>query len=422
MPVGTPIVIFNSLAHPVTAVIHTHNLPLRMTDDAGMEIPIQRVRASKTNLSDKYDTAFQAHIPPLGYTVYRMYFDKKPDQAYHNPFYCTDTVLENECLRAEFSNQTGELCRLYHKQEGRELLDRPAFSSLVDETHCDTWAHDVKEFKNVVATCQKGKCKLIESGPVRAVIRTFQTLENTTITRDYILEAGSTEIKVKATVDFREKHRMLKFSIPVQIDLPQAIGEIPFGFIQRPTDGTEQVCGSWICMQQDGKGLALASDSKYSFDADAEVLSMTVLRGAIYADHYGMDDRDDDCVFMEQGIHVFSYTIFPFVSISDAAKKAQQFNNAPVAVGETFHNGDLPTMFSGIAVSEDNIVVTAVKQHEDGEGVVLRCYEAENRDTDVKIQLLGQVWTAHFGHNQVKTFWVQKSGVKEVDFMEWERF
>ena len=80
----------------------------------------------------------------------------------------------------------------------------------------------------------------------------------------------------------------------------------------------------------------------------------------------------------------------------------------------------LPTEFSGIAVSEENIVVTAIKKHEDDDSIILRAYETENRDTDVNIRIFETEFQTHFKHNQIKTFKIQNGLVTECDFMEWE--
>jgi len=148
---------------------------------------------------------------------------------------------------------------------------------------------------------------------------------------------------------------------------------------------------------------------------------LTVLRGAIYNDHFAGDQRDEFCEYMEQGIHRFEYSIAPYESISQSQKEAEIINNKLSLVYETFHKGNLPTEFSGISVSKDNIVITAVKKQEDGNGMIVRAYETENVDTEVEITILGTVFQAKFGHNQIKTFKVLDGKVAECDFMEWEK-
>lgn len=412
--IGTPVVIFNPLSYDVETVITVRDAGKIVTDENGNKVAIQSVRDSKTNVYDKYRTAFAAKIPALGYTVYRMYFEV-PEESYDTALSASDTHMENDFIRVEFDSETGEISALYDKKTNRRLLCG-ASAVLMDETECDTWAHDIYDFKKCVAVCKKGSTKLIENGPVRAAVRCEQSFENTHIIRDYYLENGDNKLTVKTKIDFREKHRMLKFAFDVNCKNSKAYNEIPYGYIERVTDGGEQPTGAWIAMRDDNAGVGVATTSKYSFDADENKLSLTVLRGVIFADHFGK--RDEFCEYMDQGEHEFTYTIFPFKSFADAEKQAQMLNNRPTVIVETFHHGNLETKYSGISVSEENIIVTALKKHEDSDAFVLRCYESENKKTSAKIKLFDTEFTADFGANEIKTFVIDGANIKETDFLE----
>lgn len=411
--IGTPVVIFNSLSYPVETVVSVRDAAKKVTDDEGCNIAIQYVRDSKTNGDDKYKTAFIATVPALGYSVYRMYFETS-EESCDSSLFASDTYLENDFIRAEFNGETGEICAFYDKVSGEKLMNECA-SVLMDETDSDTWAHGVKEFKKRTAVCNSGSCKLIENGPVRAGIRCEQHFENTHIIRDYYLSDADKKLVVKTKIDFREKHKMLKFTFAVNAKNPKAYCEIPYGYIERPTDGSEQPSGAWIAMS-DGTGIGVATTSKYSFDADKNVLSLTVLRGAIYADHFG--NRDEFCEYMEQGEHEFTYTIFPFKSFADCERQSQMLNHPPTSIIETFHDGCLSTSCSGISVSENNIIVTALKKHENSDALVLRCYEADNRKTTANIRVFDTKFTADFSQNEIKTFLIEHHTVCETDFLE----
>ncbi len=416
---GTPFVVFNPLAHPVDAVVTVTNRPDEVRDLDGKAIPIQSERASRTNGGDKFNKIFKASLPAYGYKVYRLHYKVEAPETFENPFVCTDSSIDNGVIKACFDDKTGELVSVFDKRTGLELMSGASSTFLVDETHCDTWAHGVKEFRDVTDVCAEGRVKLIEYGPVRATIRSEQKLANSTVMRDYSITAGSDVITVKTKVDFHEKHRMMKFSLPVNVKNRQALCEIPFGSIERPTDGSENVCGKWFLMREGENGLCVANDSKYSFDAKDNVLTLTVLRGAIIADHFAGEHRDEFCPYMDQGEHEFEYTVFPYKSVSDTVRRAAELNVKPECIAETFHKGSLPLEYSGISVDAENISVTAIKAHEDGNGTVVRLYETEGRDTDVTVTLFGKRFKLHVPHNSVVTAVIAEGGTVNVtDFLE----
>ena len=418
--IGTPIVVFNPLAYPVRNTVHVRRMPKYMTDNEGNEIPTQVVRDSRSNNRDKYASLFMAEVPAFGYRVYRMFFEQEPSCRFESKFICTETSIEQDLIKLTFNEKTGELRSFYDKERGVELLSEDTKTVFMDETPYDTWAHDVKEFQNIVGTFAEGKVALVENGPIRATIRSTMKLFDTEIIRDYSVLAGSKIVTVKTKVDFHEKHKMLKFRFPLAVDHGKAIAKIPFGYIERSTDGAEHVCGEWFAMQDENTGLSVANSSKYSFDAKRNELSLTVLRGAIYNDHFAGDQRDEFCEYMEQGIHRFEYSLAPFESIAQSQKEADLLNQKLTMVYETFHKGKLPTEFSGISVSKDNIVVTAIKKHEDDDSMILRAYETENKDTEVEICLFDTCFRTSFAHNQIKTFKLSDGKVTECNFMEWE--
>ncbi len=414
--IGIPVVVFNPHAYPVTAPVHVRKRYARVTDASGTEVPWQTVRDSKTNHADKYATLFTATIPAFGYALYRM-FRTAEEREIKNPLTVTDRLMENARLRVEFS-QNGELCSLYDKQAGRELLAAPTDLALYDDEPNDTWAHGVQFFKDRVDCAVEGGTHVIEQGPVRAGIRAEQRFGDSRIIRDYYLNADGDALDVRVKVDFHEKFRILKLRFPLTGAGHRAYCQIPFGSIERPTDGSEQVCGEWIALRGSAGSVGLVSDCKHSFDAEGNVLSLTVLRSAIYADHYGQGHRDEFCEFMEQGIHRFAYRICPSADGATLARLAGELQQPLVAVPETFHKGSLPTAYSGITVSAPNVSVTAVKQHAGGKGTVLRCYETAGLDTEVSVQVFGAAHTVTVPRHGVKTLWWREGQVTETDFIE----
>ena len=123
-------------------------------------------------------------------------------------------------------------------------------------------------------------------------------------------------------------------------------------------------------------------------------------------------------MFFLQKEHFFKYRISPFTSYYDAEQKAIELQFTPFAIQETFHKGKLPSNFGGINVLASNLSVTAIKQHRLGDGIVIRIFENEGKDTNTSILLFGMSFNVYLPHNSVKTFLIKDKSISEIDFVE----
>ena len=79
---------------------------------------------------------------------------------------------------------------------------------------------------------------------------------------------------------------------------------------------------------------------------------------------------------------------------------------------------EIAPSFEGMQVSAGNVIVTAIKQQVEGNGLILRCYEAEDRDTDCTIKLFDTSFSFRIPHSGVKTFLIKDGKATETDFVE----
>ena len=279
----------------------------------------------------------------------------------------------------------------------------------MDETACDTWAHDKKYLGEQCGEFAATKFELTELGAVRASIRVTSVCENSTIQRTYTVTAGSDQVQVAAKIDFHEKHRTLKFTFPMSEETVTA--QIPFGTVTRRGNTGEEPCQKWVS----SGNLCVANDCKYGYDTCDGQLRLTVLRSAIYADHFAQ--RDEHNVHMEQGIHEFTYSLYPACGNSENERKAAELNFGLRRVMGSFHKGSLPETNSCISCDSENIIISAVKKGEDGEVTVLRLYEIDGKDSTAHITLFDKKISVSVPRNSLKT--VDENG-KELDAMEWE--
>jgi alpha-mannosidase len=455
----TPIVVFNPHAWTATVEVDMDIGRVRpgdtLLDDTGREVPMQLVRPPLIISGWRNRLSFVAELPPLGYRVYRVLAQtpaptptvpgsgqvtgapvaaSQSNGSGHDPAVeLSDTILENDFFRLEFDPQTGYIARLYDKQHQCEVFIREAAQPLVIEDRSDTWGHGVYQFGDVVGQFVATRIRRVEHGPVKSVIRVESTYGNSRLTQDFAIYQALRQIEVRVTVDWHEQFKLLKLRFPLNLNFLRATYEIPYGTIERPTNGEEEPCLSWVDLSGIARGvevpygLSILNDGKYSFDIKGREMSLTVLRSPIYAHHDPTKPRDDEHYsFIDQGVQYFTYTLLPHADSWEQAgtvRRAAELNQRPIALVETYHPGPLPQQASYLSVDNDNIVVAVVKRAEDNDDLIVRCYETNKVATQTTIHL--PMWNrsiaTSFGPAEIKTFRIPKDAalpIHEVDMLE----
>jgi alpha-mannosidase len=231
--------------------------------------------------------------------------------------------------------------------------------------------------------------KLLESGPLRAVIRVRTHFQNSSFIQDITLNAGAPRVDVRMQAEWHEKHILLKVAFPLSAHNDKATFEIPFGSIERPTTRNtpaeqakfEVPAQYWADLSDARHGLSLLNDSKYGYDAKGNVLRLSLLRSPEWPDPHA-----------DEGHHTFTYSLYPHGGGWREALTVRQgyelnYPLLPIAVAN--HTGNLPGARSFLEVRENNVVVTAVKKSEDDDALVIRFYEWAGRGGDVHLRLPG---------------------------------
>jgi alpha-mannosidase len=132
-------------------------------------------------------------------------------------------------------------------------------------------------------------------------------------------------------------------------------------------------------------GLSVLNDGKYGFDVTNNLLRLTALRSS--------SDPDPE---PDKGMQKFTYSLYPHAGGWRAAHTEDQalaLNLPLLAVVTTPHppSGRIPTVTLENIGGQGELIVTALKQSEDGHGYILRFYEADGADTQAQIDCDGMV-------------------------------
>ena len=423
-----PVIVFNPHSYEVETPVRTYHPSRKVEDSEGNNVLFSNVRSSRSNDSHK-DTVFMAKIPALGYATYWLWHE---DSEYcddlrnaESDICSSELVLENKFVKAVFDDKTGGIKSLITKENGEEFVGGEfCVPTVIDNTEPDTWAHNIFKFDKEIAKMQLKSIELVENGGVRSVMRVKHVYNGSYLTQDYILASESKYLRVKCRVLWQEPLTILKMPVTVCGENPVLTYEIPCGFIKRPCNGEEEPALTWGDVTANGKGVALISDAKYSYDCNGNTLRLTMLRNSIFADHYS-NRPDADFSYCDEGIHRFEYAVYPHAGEAENSgvqKIAAIINSKPVAIPVSYHKGTLPLKKSFIRVSKPNIRLDAFKFCEDGSGdIVMRFNETDGKEVRAAIvcDIADAGFYADFVPHEVKTFRINSDGyVTETDFLE----
>lgn len=425
-----PIIVFNPNSFEVETPVRTYHPSKKVEDSSGNSVVFQNVRSSRSNDSH-LDTLFVAKVPALGYATYWLWHadsEYTDESIAKSDVSANELTLENKYLKVVFDDETGGIKSLVTKADGNEYVGGDfCIPTVVDNTEPDTWAHNIFKFDKVIGKMSLKSIELVENGSARAVIRVKHTYGGSYLTQDFILATESKHLRVKCRVLWQEPLTILKMPVTVDGENPISTYEIPAGFIKRPCNGEEESALTWgdITVGNDiRKGVALISDSKYSYDCPGNTLRLTMLRNSIFADHYS-DRPAADFSYCDEGIHRFEYAVYPHTGEAENSgiqKLSAQFNSRLVAVPAGYHKGELPREKRFIIINKPNIRLEAFKFCEDGSGdVIMRLCETDGKAvrTAVVCDIAEAGFYADFRKFEVKTFRIDSEGyVTETDYLE----
>ncbi|MHB1000109.1 MAG: alpha-mannosidase [Armatimonadota bacterium] len=420
---GEPLVVFNTLSWDVDdyceCEIHGIGGKVRMQDNDGNPIPCQVVNPSAAMEPGwRSRVVFPAKVPSAGYKLYRAFPEEDTSET---KLKVGPTFLENDLLRVEIDPGTGQPSSIFDKRNGIEMLSAPSAAKVIDDPS-DTWSHNVFSFPNVIGQFEGTDLHVTEEGPVRAVVQSTSRYGNSSLVQEFRLYANSDYLECVSHIDWHEQLKLLKLAFPTSVQNPVATYEIPYGHINRPANGEEEPGLTWVDVSNDKYGFTLVNDSKYSYDITDGTINLTAIRSPIYAFHIPSEiNPNRRYTYIDQGYSRFKYRIAPHTGAWQEAyphKKGLVLNTPLLGVVVSYHEGEAPAESSFVTASAENVIVSAVKQAEDGNGIIVRSFETNGQPVDCTFNIAGFSWRSGFGPCEIKTFLVTESGVCETDMLE----
>ncbi len=362
-PDAEAVTVFNSLGFARKALI---DLPARFKKGA--------VKADGTYVPVKHGKAV-VDLPSVGAVSLRP---ASEEQAIANGFVTVTLgdagfVLENAFVKAVV-NGRGEVTSFILKESGREFAASPMnrFRMFKDiPRRWDGWDIDSNYVLQEIDGAYDIKVEFISDG-MEGVVKVTGKIANSTYTQFICLAKDSKRIEFQTEIDYKELHRLLKVGFPVDVYAENAINEMQFGYVERPTHRSRlydkerfEVCNHRYTALRDGAhGAAVMNDCKYGISVNGNSMELTLLRSGACPD-LRTDNR----------VHNFTYAFTAwegdFVS-SDVVKEAYELNIKATVID----GGALDASY--LSMDNDNIIIDTVKLAEDGSGdIIVRLYESK---------------------------------------------
>lgn len=297
------------------------------------------------------------------------------------------SLLENDFLRVEI-NEEGDIIRIFDKANQREVLPAGCianqFQAFEDRPiYWDAWDVDRAYDDKLWLSEPAHEIRLVAAGPLRGTIEIKRRILHSEYVQQISLSWNSPRLDFSTTIQWREKHILLKTAFPVDVLANQATYEIQWGNLQRAThENTSwdwarfEVCAhKWADLSQGDYGVSLLNDCKFGHDVHDGVMRLSLLRSPTDPDAHA-----------DEGEHTFAYSLLPHEGGWDERTIA-----AAYALNDPWQflplNGPIKKAdYSLVSVDSPNVVIETVKQAEDGNGLIVRLYESRRFHSQVTLQ------------------------------------
>jgi alpha-mannosidase len=354
--------------------------------------------------------------------------------------------LENECVRVELDPESGEICRLTDRQRGRECLPPGGRGNrLVLRLEANRMKPDPMHTWEPWHIMYTGECRelgvvsemcVLESGPIRGRLRVVRRaqltpdLPETVVCQDYVLQADSALLTVEFSGTWQAREAMLKAEFDLPFACTRIVADMPYGVADRAPHGTgegvvqdadsaaensrelgvlieepDRPMQKWLDAEDDREGILLLNNGKYGYDATSGCVGLSLMRAPVLR-----PERDE---VIGLGPFEFACGVLPHAGdwrVVNAPRRGLEFNTDPLVVEVRDGRNDgawcewwdrlgtrLPASPPGpvfCRLEGEGVVLSVVKQSEDGGALVLRLVETFGRESRVRLEFEREIVSA----------------------------
>ena len=404
---GQGLTVFNSLSWDRKDIIALPENVAGLMNETGQPVPTQVENGT---------TFAEVTVPACGWAGFGVGKTEIPESTIQT----TPNSLENDLLRIKF-NEFGEIFSIFDKIEQKELAaglcNRLRMYQDIPSAF-DAWDIDSMYKRTPVDLPEKAVIEVSAEGPLFGSLVITRKLNDSTLTQTVTLRRDSRRVDFHTVVDWQERHKLLKVDFPVDYHVSEALHEIQFGHLSRPTHRSRQidqdrfeVCNQkWTALAEPERGFAILNDSKYGVDVLENSINLTLLKSALAPDMTADRGRQE---------FTYAFTFWNTPLAESGLVQAGYELNVPLQVTPGYRKS--ASLFQ---VSQANIIIETVKPAEEpGAGdVVVRCYEALGNTTRATLRTslpFAHVYRTDMLENPLEELTLDEGGVV-LDFHPFE--
>lgn len=345
-------------------------------DENGQLLPVQ--------YTDHAALVSVTNIPAMGMKSVKFLPEAVAEEQ-KSPFRFSDHSVDTPFYHIEW-NAFGQLTSLIDLSEDRQII-APGMRANVFQVFedkplaFDAWDIDIfYQEKHWEVDCLKS-VSIVETGPLRAVIRMQWAYRKSTICQDLMVYSENRRIDFRTTVDFHGHHQLLKVAFPMDVFANYATYDIQYGNMRRANHWNtswdmaryEVFAHRFADLSERNYGVSLLNDCKYGYDIKENVIRLSLIKTAT--------DPDPE---QDQGLHEFTYSLLPHAGdfLQGQTVKEAFFLNQPLLVlpGKALHSEQ-----SFIRFSSESVELDAIKEAEDGKSIVVRFHDYTGGSSKVQV-------------------------------------
>lgn len=414
---GIPVVLFNSLSWNRTDPVE---VPVNFAEGKAKSLQVNDAAGKKTvaQLSEINHYAdgsiqsanihFIAEVPSVGYATY--YIAPSSETSAKAEFTQQNSLYENDHYKISFSN--GGLGQLHDKALDKDLLKYEEFAGGEIFT-MQSVGNGAGEFGDVQQPTMvdfdrvglhNASWKVVENGPVFITYQMRQKIKEAVVIQEVTIYHQLKRIFFETRLQnwSGKMYREFRTAFPINMDKAEISYEVPFGEVRVGKDeihtaGERYVplCKDvhprsvidWFAATDDRTRVVISSDvAAFDWIDPTKENNMPLLQHVLLASRRSCHWEGNE--YSQAGNHSYRYMLTSNGADDLTGDRLAKQHNDPIKVilnPEKSVSAKLPESMSFFGVDQDNVIITAIKKAEDGDGIVVRMYDTNGETKAVKL-------------------------------------